>query len=59
MVLPMVGHGASLVGCSSPLDLVWGFATRLGVGAAHIVVGPTRGQVGLADVVHYQILSSI
>jgi hypothetical protein len=59
MVLPVVGQGASLVGCSSPLDVVWGFATRSGVGAAHIVVGPAGGQAGLADVVHYQILSSI
>jgi hypothetical protein len=59
MVQPVVGQGASLVGCSSPLDVVWDFSTRLGVGATHIVVGPARGQAGLEDVVHYQILSSV
>jgi hypothetical protein len=59
MVLPVVGQGASLVGCSSPLDVVWGFATCSGVGAAHIFVGPVGGQEGLADVVHYQILSFV
>jgi hypothetical protein len=59
MVLPVVGQGAYLVGCLSPFDVVWGFATCLGVGAAHIIVGPYGGQVGLEDVVHYQILSFI
>jgi hypothetical protein len=43
MVLPVVGQGASLVGCSSPLDVVWGFATWPRLGASHIVVGPAGG----------------
>jgi hypothetical protein len=59
MVLPVVGQCASLVGFSSPLDVVWGFATRSRVGTAHIVVGPAGEQAGLADVIHYRILSSI
>jgi len=53
MVLLGMGKVASLVGCSSPLDVVWCFATRSRVGAAHIVVGPARGQVVLGDVVHF------
>jgi hypothetical protein len=36
-----------------------GFAARLGVVVAHIVVGPAEGQAVLGDVVHFQILSSI
>jgi hypothetical protein len=59
MVLPVVGQVACLVGCSSPLDVVWGFATQPGVGAAHIVVGPAGGKAVRGDVVHFQILSSI
>jgi len=53
MVLPVVGKGAYLVGCSSPLGEVWGFATWSGVVAAHIFVGPAGGQAVLVDVVHY------
>ena len=59
MVLPVVGQGASLVGCSSPLDVVWGFATWPGVGATHITVGSSEGQAILGDVVHFQVLSFV
>jgi hypothetical protein len=57
----MVGLDASLVGCSLPLGVVWGFITQLGGGGvvAHIVVGPAEGQAVLGDVVHFWILSSI
>jgi hypothetical protein len=43
MVMTVVGKVASLIGCSSPLDVVWGFSTRPKVGAANIVVGPAGG----------------
>jgi hypothetical protein len=53
MVLPVVGQVSSLVGCSSPLHVLWGFATRLGLGATHIVVGTTQEKVVVGDVVHF------
>jgi hypothetical protein len=39
----VVGQVESLVGCSSPLGVEWGFAARIGVVVAHIVVGPAKG----------------
>jgi hypothetical protein len=55
----VVGQDASPVGCSSPLGVEWGFAARLGVVVAHIVVEPTEGRMVLGDVFHCHILSSI
>jgi hypothetical protein len=39
-----VGSVAYPIGCSSPLGVEWSFVARLGVVAAHIVVGPAKGR---------------
>jgi hypothetical protein len=53
MVLPMVGPVASLIACSSHLDVVWVFVTWPGVGVSHIFVGLAREKAVLGDVVHF------
>ena len=55
----MVGQGVSLIGCSSPLDVVWGFAKKPEVVVANTVVGPAEGKVASKDVVFSWILSFI
>jgi hypothetical protein len=54
MVLLVLGKVASLIGLSSPLDVVWGFARQSGVGAAHIFMGPAGEKAVLGNVVHFE-----